>query len=688
MTPVSDIAAKTPAWVCAPGVLKVPFLDVFLNDYDLRRLPGDQVQAVLGWGLKPTAAAGRRWAEANARPYVALEDGFLRSVGIGEAGAASLSLIVDDLGVYYDATRPSRLEHLIQTADAWCDAAMTARARALIDRIVASGVSKTNMGGPLDPGLLRPGRRVLIVDQTFGDASIGYGLATQDSFDAMVAAARRDEPEAQLIVKRHPAVAAGRKRGCVTDLSGVTLVDADVRPADLLAAVDAVYCVTSALGFEALLRGLPVRCFGAPFYSGWGLTTDAVATGRRGVARTVEQVAAAALIAYSRYVDPVTGERCEAEQALERLIALRDRADRLAGAWSAVGFAPAKRPPVRRLLNSPKARMRYFMSPSRAAAHAAATNGRLIWWAGKESEAVRRAAATFDGPTVRMEDGFIRSRGLGSDFVGALSVALDDQGVYYDPSRPSRLETLIETTAATPEQLARAAALRTRIVEAGLSKYNLKGQAPADWPKDRSGDREVVLVVGQVENDKSILLGCEPDLNTNSALVEAARADHPDAFLVYRNHPDVLAGNRPGRLDASALASVDAVADGLDIIDCLNACRRVATLTSLTGFEALMRGRAVSVYGRPFYAGWGLTDDRLGFQRRTRRATVDHLILAALIHYPIYVTPTGWPCEAEDLVQALIAARDLPPPPAPRGQVQRWAAGIIASLDRRPPPSY
>jgi len=665
-------------------VLKVPFLDAFLPDHDLRRLPGDAVQAVLGWGMKPTAAAGRRWAEKNGRPYVALEDGFLRSVGIGEAGATSLSLIVDDLGVYYDATRPSRLERLIATADDWCDAATTARARALIDRIVASGVSKTNMGGPLDPALLRPGRRVLIVDQTLGDASIGYGLASPQSFADMVAAARRDEPDAQLIVKRHPAVAAGRKRGCVTDLAGVTLVDADVRPADLLAAVDAVYCVTSALGFEALLRGLPVRCFGAPFYSGWGLTADAVDTGRRGLARTVEQVAAAALIAYSRYVDPVTGRRCEAEQALERLIALRDRADRLAGSWAAVGFAPAKRPPVRRLLNSPKASLRYFMSPRRAAAHAAATKGRLIWWAGKESEATRQAAAAFTGPTVRMEDGFIRSRGLGSDFVGALSVALDDQGVYYDPRRPSRLETLIETADLSPGQLARAARLRERVVAAGLSKYNLKGRAPAGWPEDR----DILLVVGQVENDKSILLGCEPDLNTNSALVEAARADHPDAFLVYRNHPDVLAGNRPGRLDASALASVDAVADGLDIVDCLAACRRVATLTSLTGFEALMRGKAVSVYGRPFYAGWGLTDDRLGFDRRTRRAGVDHLVHAALIAYPIYVTPQGWPCEAEDLVDLLIAARDQPTPPAPRGQVQRWAAGVIASLDRRPPPSY
>ena len=684
MTLPADTPAKIPAWVCAPGVLKVPFLETFLTDCDLRRLPGAEIEAVLGWGMKPTAAAGRRWAQKNGRPYVALEDGFLRSVGIGEAGATSLSLIVDDLGVYYDATRPSRLEHLILGADAWCDAAMTARTRGLVDRIVASGVSKTNMGGPLDQSLLKPGRRVLIVDQTFGDASIAHGLAAPDSFDAMIAAARRDEPDAQLIVKRHPAVAAGKKRGCVTDLDGVALVDADVRPADLLAAVDAVYCVTSALGFEALMRGLPVRCFGAPFYSGWGLTTDEVQTGRRGAARSIEQVAAAALIAYSRYVDPVTGESCEAEQALERLIALRDRADRLAGSWSAVGFAPAKRPPVRRLLNSPKATMRYFMSPSRAAAHAARTDGRLIWWAGKESEATRRAAAAFRGPTVRMEDGFIRSRGLGSDFVGALSAALDDQGVYYDPSRPSRLETLIQTSDLTPTQLARAADLRTRVVYAGLSKYNLKGGAPTGWPEDR----DILLVVGQVENDKSILLGCAPDLNTNSALVEAARRDHPGAFLVYRNHPDVLAGNRPGRLDAGAMASVDAVADGLDIVDCLNACRRVATLTSLTGFEALMRGKAVSVYGRPFYAGWGLTDDRLSFERRSRRAGVDHLVHAALIAYPLYVTPQGWPCEAEDLVALLIAARDQPTPKAPRGQVRRWAAGVVASLDRRPPPSY
>ncbi|RZJ93412.1 MAG: capsular polysaccharide biosynthesis protein, partial [Brevundimonas sp.] len=217
-------------------MLKIPFLQTFLPDHDLRRLPTPDVQAVIGWGLKPSAAAGRKLAAARGLPYIALEDGFLRSVGLGEAGATSLSLSVDDLGIYYDATRPSRLERLIETAPDWCDSAMKARARALVDRIVETGLSKTNMGGPLDRSLLRPGRRVLIVDQTAGDQSIAGGLASPESFLDMVA--------------------AGRKQGCIPPeaLGGLTLIDTDVRGADLLAEVDVVYAVTSALGFEAVLR--------------------------------------------------------------------------------------------------------------------------------------------------------------------------------------------------------------------------------------------------------------------------------------------------------------------------------------------------------------------------------------------------------------------------------------------------
>lgn len=667
----------TRAWVCTRGLRKKPFLDRFLPEYALQALPFG-AEIVIGWGAKGTAASGRRWAEAFDKPYLAAEDGFLRSIGLGEAGAASQSLVVDDLGIHYDATRPSRLEMLIQTAPDWCDAGMTARAEALVDRIVETGLTKTNTGAPLDPWILGAGRRVLIVDQTEGDAAIAGGLAGPDSFTAMLAAARAAHPDDQLILKRHPAVVAGHKRGCVPDaeLHDLTVVG-DVRTADLLAEVHAVYVVTSGLGFEALLRGLPVHCFGAPFYAGWGLTEDAIAIDRRGAARTVPQIAAAALIRYSRYVDPVTGQACEAEAAVERLISMCARASRLRGYWAGAEFALAKHQAVRRLMNAPDAAVRYFDMPQTAIESARRRGGRLLIWAGKEGP----SSARFEGPVVRMEDGFIRSRGLGSNFAAALSVCLDHRGIYYDCGRPSALEAMIQRGDTPPDMLGRAARLRKRIVEIGLTKYNLQCASPPVWP----ADRERILIVGQVEDDRSILLGCG-DIRTNAGLVQAVRTAHPDAYLIYRDHPDVRAGNRIGRLDETAAALIDARADDLDILACIEGCDAVATLTSLTGFEALLRGKRVMCWGMPFYAGWGLTEDADTHSRRTRRPSLDELTACALIRYPIYITPEGWPCEAEDLVERLAAERSAPP--SLKGRARRWPRGLFASLDRRPPPAY
>jgi len=72
----------------------------------------------------------------------------------------------------------------------------------------------------------------------------------------------------------------------------------------------------------------------------------------------------------------------------------------------------------------------------------------------------------------------------------------------------------------------------------------------------------------------------------------------------------------------------------------LSAVNEVHVLTSLAGFEALLRGKSVTCYGQPFYAGWGLTEDQSPIARRTRRVTLNELVAGALILYPTYVSRT------------------------------------------------
>jgi capsular polysaccharide export protein len=468
-------------------------------------------------------------------------------------------------------------------------------------------------------------------------------------------------------------------------LAGLIVLDADCRIADILGRVDVVYTVSSLTGFEALIRGLPVRCFGLPFYAGWGATADALAGARRTRRRTTEEIFAAAYLLYARYVDPLSGQACDAETAIERLVEFRRRADRHAGYTACLGYAPWKHGSARTLLYSPRGETAFFARASSAVKAARRHGGRVVFWAGRETPRLTAQLGAGGAPVLRMEDGFIRSRGLGSDFHRAASVVLDDLGVYYDATRPSRLEVILQTADFDAATLARAALLSARLVTAGLSKYNLwMDDAPVpDWPAERFK----LLVVGQVENDKSILKGCG-SVCTNLGLLRAARDAHPDAFIVFKPHPDVEAGNRIGavpRHEAEALA--DAIAGGADIDACLALADAVATMTSLAGFEALLRGKPVWTFGRPFFAGWGLTRDALDFPRRTRTLSVDELVAGALIAYPIYIHPeSGLPCRVEDLVAFLERSRLAAPDAGPR-RLRYWRA-LFESLRRQPRARY
>lgn len=235
---------------------------------------------------------------------------------------------------------------------------------------------------------------------------------------------------------------------------------------------------------------------------------------------------------------------------------------------------------------------------------------------------------------LRLEDGFLRSVGLGADLIRPVSWVVDRRGMYFDATRPSDLEVLLAESVFSEEWLARAAALRQRIVEAGLTKYNV---GAAVWTRP-AGARRVILVPGQVESDASIAFGA-PGIKTNLGLLQAVRGENPDAYVVYKPHPDVVAGLRAaGQHEDAVRAWCDEVVTEVAMGEMLAQVDEMHVLTSLAGFEALLRGKRVTCYGQPFYAGWGLTNDQLPIARRMRWLSLDELVSGVLILYPRYMS--------------------------------------------------
>lgn len=274
------------------------------------------------FAAKPSDRVTLVWANrAPAVPGAArVEDGFLRSRGLGAALTPPLSLVADDLGIYYDPTRESRLERLIESPPVGAEA----RAARLVAQILQARLTKYNLrAAPVALPDTRGRAVILVPGQVEDDASIRLGAGAERTNLALLQRVRAENPDAFLIFKPHPDVEAGLRSGAIGDDDLSRLADLVARNSDpvaLLEQVDAVWTITSTLGFEALLRGVPVTTLGAPFYAGWGLSRDLGPVPARRVARpSLHAFVHACLIAYPRYRDPVTGLPCPPEAAVAHL---------------------------------------------------------------------------------------------------------------------------------------------------------------------------------------------------------------------------------------------------------------------------------------------------------------------------------------------------------------------------------
>jgi capsular polysaccharide export protein len=682
-------AAPAGSGLLAAGIAagKTSALKALFPDFTIgRRLPdlaATGVSGVVSWADLCHKTGARRRAAALGVPFLLVGPGLLRAPP-GWGGAAPI------LGVTaHEMTGPSSPVDILSpdrllASSGWESPGLLARAAGLRHEIVSR-----RLGGPwwstgADPGLPRGGRYALILGDSNGDSA--NGSTSLELLNAMLAAARAENASQQTVLVAPGHV--GRRQlpaGFLGDIAarGCTVLTGTVDIWEAVARAETVYTAGGETGFLALLAGAEVRCFSDSFYSGWGITIDEPGVSRKPLRRTLDEIFAGTCLLASRYLDPYRREAASFEDILEILAEWQKIEAVNRDVTVCLGMSFWKRRQVRDFLRS-SAGTPAFRRTKNAALAAARRRprGSIAVWASRAPAGLAEAAEQRGIPLIRVEDGFIRSVGLGSDFIPAASLVLDSRGMHFDPSVRSNLEQLLAETEFDAALIERARDLIARLVARGITKYNVGDTAlPIEWP---AGKRRI-LVPGQVEDDLSVRLGGE-GIARNLDLLARVRGTNPDAFILYKPHPDVEAGHREGKIaDGIATNFADIVIRDISTAVILAEIDELHTLTSLAGFEALLRGRLVVVYGRPFYAGWGLTSDLTGIDRG-RRLTLEELVAGALILYPRYLDPvTRLPCKPELVIERLaspelwrpgllVAARRL------QGLlVRRWSETLVRS---------
>jgi capsular polysaccharide export protein len=589
-----------------------------------------------GWGRKLSGKRAVLLSRIFNSSFLLKEDGFIRSI---ERNGPLLSFAEDSKSIFYDSQTPSDLEDLIKSEITDFE---RSRLSSILNLYKSNSISKYN-GCEEYVGVL-PKNYILLIDQVYGDLSVKYGMASSSSFRHMLNCALNDYPDFTIVVKVHPDVFSREKKGYfniheLTDNPRIKIIAESCHPVRLICQSKAVYVVTSQVGFEALIWRKKVKVFGMPFYAGWGQTEDALGIVNRRIHVSLEQLLYAVLVKYPKYINPITKEISTIEETIKH-IGLQKRMRRaFPRKIYAYKFSLWKKPILKKFVQGSK--VKFIKKISQIP-----KGGSLILWGSKEIKGLDESIKIY-----RVEDGFLRSVGLGADFTKPLSWVFDKDGIYYDYSKPSQLERILEKKDFDADELDRAEALRQSIVQQKISKYNL---GDSNWVRP-CNHQSVLLVIGQVEEDASIRFGTNL-INTNAKLLKKVRENHPDSYILYKPHPDIVAGLRPKSIEEGSLDKYyDFMIKEGDAIALFDQVDSIHTMTSLVGFEAIIRGKLVYCYGMPFYAGWGLTKDYMSINRRKRKLCIKTLVAGVLINYPTYVShDIGEFISAESAIKELV----------------------------------
>ncbi|MBX1886586.1 capsular polysaccharide biosynthesis protein [Campylobacter peloridis] len=597
----------------------------------------------VGWGRKKSGLKAIELAKKYNARFLLLEDGFLRSLNLGVENSPSFSIVKDDVGIYYDATAPSKLENILNTYE--FSFKELEQAKKAIELIKKEKLSKYNNNLCVPKELFSTNEeRILIITQVANDASLKFGLANGFLTQDIINEAIKENPNAKIYIKIHPDALSGKKQGDFNaqDLpSKCVIIKENYNPIELLSYFKKVYTKTSGMGFEALMVGRECVCYGMPFYAGWGLTQDKLECKRRLRKRSLEEIFYATYILYSEYFNPYLNQKSDIFDTIYTLAKYKKMEQANSNTLYFLGFSKWKREYVKPFFKAKNNKIIFLNSL--AALYKANLNpeDKIFIWGKKHDKTL--LAKDFKNEIFLVEDGFLRSVFLGSDLTRPFSLIIDSKGLYVDPSKPSDLEDILQNHIFDENLKQRAKKLITTITQNKFSKYNGLKHEKLNF----NTNKKIILIPAQVEDDASMILG-GGGFDTLK-LLQSVRKANENAFIVFKPHPDVLSGNRKGLKDKSIILKYcDEIIENVSIDSAINASDEVHTITSTSGFDALLRGKKVVVYGKPFYAGWGLTTDLHEIPRRTRVLSLEELVAGVLILYPRYIHPKSKNlCEVE-----------------------------------------
>lgn len=572
-------------------------------------------------------------------PLIAIEEAFVSSIKNRFGKNIEIGFAISENGGrYYKADETNIATNLLQDPTWKLNEDNLNLAKDGIKLIVENKITKYNNFETEKENfeLNQNSSSILVIDQVLNDASITENGDSIETFIKMYNAALKLASGKKIYVKLHPKGKHGYLSSLI-DHRKTILINKDYNIFSILEKMTDVFTVSSQVGFDALLYGVKnVHVFGKPFYSGYGLTKDYACT--KIINRTVEEVFYAFYIKLCRFiidknnVSIINALRVVAEN---KRIYKQDSQTRFF-IWNVPIW---KR---KRFFDYLHSNNIFFTNTfSFLKKMNVNSNDKIVVWGkgNRGAQDLEYFASRRNIKIVTCEDGFIRSKGLGSDFVYPSSLVFDETGIYFDCRKESDIEKMLNYQKIDPKEIERAKVLINKIIENNISKYNIDSQESVfdfNLIKRLANGRHIILITGQVSDDASIIYG-SIDIDNYADLIKHIREKNPDAFIIYKPHPDVVVMNRKGQISKNILEQyVDFVAKSKNINFFFQIADSIHTLTSLSGFEALIRGKKVYTYGIPFYSGFGLTHDANISHRRVKRRTLEELAAITLIKYPRY----------------------------------------------------